>query len=321
MRGYIIGRLALNVPVILFVVTLVFLASHAMPDYATRRVAAGLTGGGSLEQAKEQIRHDLGLDRPLWKQYGTYMADIVRGDLGDSLLTNRPVATELKDRLPPSIELGILQFLVAAIISIPIGVISAIRQDTWMDYVLRFVAILGLSIPSFYLAILLLVATVKGLGWTPPLTIGAYRGFFDDPVRNLQMMVLPASAGGVALGASVMRLLRSQMLEVLREDYVRTAWAKGLRERTIVIRHALKNALIPVITLLGLVVGTLFSGEVVLETIFSIPGMGLFLVTSVKQNDFPVAQGIVLVIAVALVFTNLTVDLAYAWLDPRIRYE
>jgi peptide/nickel transport system permease protein len=190
-----------------------------------------------------------------------------------------------------------------------------------MDYVLRFVAILGLSIPSFYLAILLLVSSVKALGWTPPLTIGAYRDFFDDPVRNLQMMALPAIAGGVALGASVMRLLRSQMLEVLREDYVRTAWAKGLRERTIVTRHALKNALIPVITLLGLVVGTLFSGEVVLETIFSIPGMGLFLVTSVKQNDFPVAQGIVLVIAVALVFTNLVVDLAYAWLDPRIRYE
>jgi peptide/nickel transport system permease protein len=321
MRAYIIGRLALNVPVILFVVTLVFLASHAMPDYATRRVAQGLTGGGSLEEAKAQIRRDLGLDKPLWHQYGVYIADLLQGDLGDSLLTKKPVTTELKDRLPPSIELGILQFIIAGVISIPIGVISAIRQDTWVDYVLRTVAILGLSIPSFYLAVLLLVASVKVMGWTPPLTIAQYREFLDDPVRNLQMMALPAIAGGVALGASVMRLLRSQMLEVLREDYVRTAWAKGLRERTIVVRHALKNALIPVITLLGLVVGVLFSGEVVLETIFSIPGMGLFLVTSVKQNDFPVAQGIVLVIAVALVFVNLAVDLAYAWLDPRIRYE
>ena len=321
MRGYIIGRLALNVPVILFVVTLVFLASHAMPDYATQRVAQGLTGSGSLEQAKQQIRHDLGLDKPLWKQYGIYLGDLLRGDLGDSLLTRRPVATELRDRLPPSIELGIIQFLIAAAISIPIGVISAIRQDTWVDYLLRTVAILGLSIPSFYLAVLLLVLSLKVFGWTPPLTIGAYRGFFEDPVQNLRMMALPAVAGGVALGASIMRLLRSQMLEVLREDYVRTAWAKGLRERTVVMRHALRNAMVPVITLMGLVVGALFSGEVVLETIFSIPGMGLFLVTSVKQNDFPVAQGIVLVVAVALVFTNLVVDLAYGWLDPRIRYE
>jgi peptide/nickel transport system permease protein len=321
MRGYIIGRLALNVPVILFVVTLVFLASHAMPDYATQRVAQGLTGGGSLEEAKEQIRHDLGLDKPLWQQYGTYMADLFRGDLGDSLLTKRPVTAELKDRLPPSIELGLLQFFIAAAISIPIGIISAIRQDTWIDYLLRTVAILGLSIPSFYLAILLLVASFKLLGWTPPLTIAQYRNFLDDPVRNLQHLALPAIAGGIALGASVMRLLRSQMLEVLREDYVRTAWAKGLKERTIVMRHALKNAFIPVITLMGLIVGALFTGEVVLETIFSIPGMGLFMITSVKQNDFPVVHGIVLVLAVALVFTNLVIDLAYGWLDPRIRYE
>ncbi len=321
MRNYIIGRIILNIPVIFLVITLVFLASHAMPDWATRRVAQGMQGSFSYEQALEQVRKDLGLDKPLWEQYVRYVGDVLRGDLGDSFLTRRPVLTELKDRLPPSIELGILDLLIALAVSIPIGILSAIRQDTWIDYLLRFFAILWLAIPSFYLAILLLIISFKWVGWTPPLTTTAYRGFFDDPVSNLQMMALPAIAGGIATGASIMRLLRSQMLEVLRQDYVRTAWAKGLRERTVVMRHALKNALIPVITVAALTIGTLLSGNVILETVFSIPGIGLFAVTSIQQNDFPVAQGIVLLVAVALVFTNLAVDLAYAWLDPRIRYQ
>jgi peptide/nickel transport system permease protein len=320
MRAYIISRLLLNIPVIFLVITLVFLASHAYPDYATRRVAAALTGAADLEQAKQQVRRELGLDRPLHIQYFDYLGDVLRGDLGDSLLTKRPVLTELKDRLPPSLELAILDLVVALAVSIPIGVISAIRQDTWIDYLLRFLAILWLAIPSFYLAVILLIVSFKVIGWTPPLTVTAYHNFPSDPVKNLQMLALPAIAGGIATGASIMRLLRSQMLEVLRQDYVRTAWAKGLRERTVVMRHALKNAMIPVLTIAGLLVGVLISGNVVLETMFSIPGMGLFTVTSMQQNDFPVVYGIVLLVAVAVVFTNLLVDLTYAWLDPRIRY-
>lgn len=320
MRAYLISRILLNIPVIFLVITLVFLASHAMPDYATRRVASSLQGAENLEKAKEQVRRDLGLDRPIHVQYFDYVGDVLRGDLGESLLTHRPVVTELKDRLPPSIELGILDVTVALLVSIPIGIISAIRQDTWMDYLLRFLAILWLAIPSFYLAVILLILSPKLIGWTPPLTVTGYHNFPSDPVENLKMMALPAIAAGIATGAQVMRLLRSQMLEVLRQDYVRTAWAKGLRERTVVVRHALRNAMIPVLTIAGLMVGVVISGNVVLETMFSIPGMGLFAVTSMQQNDFPVVYGIVLIVAVAVVFTNLAVDLAYAWLDPRIRY-
>jgi peptide/nickel transport system permease protein len=320
MRAYIVSRLLLNIPVVLLAITLVFLASHAMTDYATRRVASSLTGAANLDEAIKQVRHELGTDRPLHIQYLNYIGDVLHGDLGDSLLTKRPVLTELKLRLPPSLELGLLDLVVALTVSIPIGIISAIRQDSWIDYVLRFLAILWLAIPSFYLAVLLLILCFKVIGWTPPLTVTAYHNFPSDPVKNLQMLALPAIAGGIATGASIMRLLRSQMLEVLRQDYVRTAWAKGLRERTVVMRHALKNALIPVLTIAGLLVGVLFSGNVILETMFSIPGIGLFLVTSIRQNDFPVVDGIVLVVAIVLVFTNLAVDLAYAWLDPRIRY-
>ena len=321
MRTYVISRIILNVPVVFLVITLVFLASHAVPDYATRRVAQSLQGSSSYQEAVQQVKKDLGLDKPLWEQYGRYVGGVLKGDLGNSLLTKRPVLTELKNRLPPSLELGILDLIVALSVSIPIGVISAVRQDTWIDYILRFFAILWVAIPSFYLAVLLLLFSFKGLGWTPPLTGTGYRSLLDDPVQNLQMMALPAIAGGIATGAGIMRLLRSQMLEVLRQDYVRTAWAKGLRERTIVMRHALRNALIPVVTIAGLTVGTLISGNVILESMFSIPGIGLYTVNSIRQNDFPAAQGIILLVAIALVFTNLAVDLAYGWLDPRIRYQ
>lgn len=321
MTGYIISRLVLSIPVIVLAITLVFLAGHAVPDYAVKTLASGRTGAESFEQAKEQVREDLGLNKPLWRQYVEYLGSVLKGDLGDSYLTKQPVLTELKSRVPVSLELGLLSLLVALVISIPIGIISAIRQDTWIDYVLRFLAILGLAIPAFYLGVLLLLFSVRVLDWTPPLTTTGYRDFWDDPVQNLKMLALPALAGGFALGASMMRLLRSQMLEVLRQDFVRTAWAKGLRERSVVLRHALKNAMIPVLTLAALLVGTLFSGEVVLEMMFSIPGMGLYAVTSIKQSDFPTAQGIVLLVALALVFTNLAVDLAYGWLDPRVRYR
>jgi peptide/nickel transport system permease protein len=321
MTGYIISRLVLSVPVILLAITLVFLAGHAVPDYAVKTLASGLTGAESFEAAKEQVREDLGLNKPLWRQYVDYVGGVLRGDLGDSYTTKRPVLTELKTRMPVSVELGLLMLLVAMVISIPIGIISAIRQDTWIDYVLRFVAILGLAIPAFYLGVLLLVFSINVLNWTPPLTSTAYRDLWEDPVQNLKMLALPALAGGVALGASMMRLLRSQILEVLREDFVRTAWAKGLREHSVILRHVLKNAMIPVLTLAALLVGTLFSGEVVLEMMFGIPGMGLYAVTSIKQSDFPTAQGIVLIVALALVFTNLMVDLTYGWLDPRVRYR
>jgi peptide/nickel transport system permease protein len=320
MTTYIIQRLLLAVPVVLLVVTLVFLFTHAPPsaDFAVDRMCPTCKGDPELTAITQK---ELGLDGPLWKQYLRYLGDLVRGDLGESTLTGRPVVLELKDRLAPSLELALLQIGIAMMLAIPIGVISAVRQDTPLDYLLRFLAILWLAIPSFYLAVILLLIVTKGFDWSPPLTTTAWRDFFEDPVENLKMLALPAIAGGLALSASMMRLLRSQMLEVLRQDFVRTAWSKGLREQTVIARHVLKNALIPVFTFTALMVGTLFSGEVILESMFSIPGMGLYSVTSIKNVDFPVAQGIVLVVAVALVFTNLLVDLTYGWLDPRIRYR
>ena len=321
MTGYVIQRVLLTLPVILLAITLVFLAGHAVPDYAVRTIAQGVSTTENLEQAKKQVRHELGLDKPLWKQYVEYVGGLFRGDLGDSYMTKEPVLKELKTRMPVSVELGLLQFMVAMAISLPVGIISAIRQDTWLDYILRFVAILGLAIPAFYLGVLLLVFVFKGFDWVPPLTTSAYRHIWVDPVQNLKQMALPTIAGGMALGAGMMRLLRSQMLEVLRQDFVRTAWAKGLRERTIILRHVLKNAMIPVFTFVGLEVGVLFSGEVVLEWMFSIPGMGLYAVNAITRADFPTAQGIVLIVASALVVTNLVVDLTYGWLDPRVRYQ
>jgi peptide/nickel transport system permease protein len=318
-QQYIAKRVLLNIPVVLFVVTLVFLLSHVRTDFAEQRAAQGLIGGRDYNEAVAAIRAELGTDKPLVQQYGLYLRDLLKGDFGTSLVSQRSVLAELRSRLGTSVELGILQMIVGLLISIPIGVISAVRQDTWLDYVLRFLAVLGLAIPSFYLATLMLLLAFNWFGWSPPVT--TYAGFFNDPSKNLQAMVLPALAGGFAIGAVMMRLLRSQLLEVLRQDYVRTAWAKGLRERTVIMRHAMKNALIPIFTILGLLVGTLFGGNVILESMFALPGVGLFVVTSFRQNDLPMVQGIALLVAIALVMVNIVVDVSYAWLDPRIRYR
>jgi peptide/nickel transport system permease protein len=318
---YFLHRLILNIPVVFLVITIVFLMGHARPGFAEQRAAQGLSNAGDYQQALQAVRHQLGTDRPLWRQYITYVGKVARGDLGDSFTTRNSVTSELGSRLIPSIELGLLQITIAVLIALPIGIISAVRQDTWLDYVLRVFAVLGLAIPSFYLGTLLLLFSVKVVGWTPPLVNTGYREIWQDPVANLKMMLLPALAGGFAEAAVIMRLLRSQLLEVLRQDYVRTAWAKGLHERNVVIRHALRNALIPVVTIVGLLIGAVVGADVVLESLFSIPGAGQFTVISLRQNDFPVVQGFVLIIAVVLVMTNLLVDMTYAWLDPRIRYE
>ena len=320
MRQYFIHRLMLNVPVVFLVVTLVFLMGHARPDFAEQRAAQGLSSTQDYEAAIKAIRHELGTDRPLWEQYGIYLRDTFTGDFGTSFITHHSVTSELGDRLAPSVELGALQIAIALAISIPIGIISAVRQDSWMDYVLRLLAVVGLAIPSFFLGTLLLLFATKLAGWTPPLVPTAYRELWEDPAANLKMMLLPALAGGFAQAAVIMRLLRSELLDVLRQDYVRTAWSKGLAERAVVARHVLRNALGPVVTVLGLMIGILFGGNVVLESMFAIPGAGQFLVISLRQNDFPVVQGVVLIIATALVTTNLIVDLSYGWLDPRIRY-
>jgi peptide/nickel transport system permease protein len=320
-QQYILQRLLLMIPVLFLVVSMVFVATRVVsPGYVEDKVALNCSIG-TQKECKKHIQESIGTDKPLWQQYLYYLGDTVRFDFGNSLLPpENSVMYELKGRLGPSIELGILEIIIAVAIALPVGIISAVRQDTWLDYLVRFIAVLGLAIPSFFLGTLMLIVAFQWFSWAPPLTTEAYRGFFEDPQTNMSMMLMPALAGGIGTAAIIMRLLRSQLLEVLRQDYVRTAWAKGLRERSIIIRHALKNALIPVFTIIGLLVATLFGANVVLETLFNIPGAGLFIVNSMINDDFPVVQALILLVAIALVFTNLVVDISYAWLDPRIRY-
>jgi peptide/nickel transport system permease protein len=317
-QQYIVRRALLNVLVIFMVITMVFLGLRVTPgDFALRQAGAQIPVY-SAEEATDIVRHDLGLDKPMPKQYWEFVSGLFQGDLGDSFVSKQPVMLELKDRLAPSIELAILQIMVAVIVAVPIGIISAVRQDTWLDYILRLFAIFWLAVPSFFVGVLLLYSLARWAHWSPPIT--NYKDFFEDPLLNMQAMVLPALAGGLATGAIIMRFLRSQMLEVLRQDYVRTAWSKGLRERVVILRHALKNALIPVLTVISLLLAIVASGNVVLETLFQLPGIGFYVVNAIQQYDYPVVQGVVLVVAAGLVFVNLLVDMAYAWLDPRIRY-
>ena len=326
MLRYILWRLLLNLLVLLLVASLVFLVLRLTPGGVLEAAAQGAQG--DPRQAREAVRRSLGLDRPLPWQDWDYISGLARGDLGQSFRTRAPVMEEIRQRIGPSLELGLLQLAVAIATGVPVGVLAAVRRDTWADYLLRGATVLLLGIPAFVLAIFALLFCARYLGWTPPIT--AYRDLvplppFDtpapeDPWANLQVMALPALIGGLGTGAIVMRFLRSQMLEVLGREYVRTAWAKGLQARAVVLRHALRNALLPVVTVVGLVLGTLVAGNVVLEAIFLIPGLGLYAVNGVRQNDYPVVQGMTLLVACFLVFVNLLVDVLYAWLDPRIRY-
>ncbi len=330
MQQYILRRVLLNLLVIFFVATLVFLLLRIDTDFVVTQRAqqTQITSSEATEQARDLVRKDLGLSGSIFEQYKTYLWNLAHLDLGESFQAKDDVLSEIGRRIGPSLELGLLQIMIALVVAVPIGVISAIRQDSAIDYILRFVSIALLGIPVFVLAVIVLLLSSRELGYTPPLT--TYRdlvGFppfgTDKPVdvwTNLQIMAMPAIIGGLGTGAIIMRFLRSQMLEVMRQDYVRTAWAKGLRERVVILRHSLKNAMIPVLTVVGLLLGTLVSANVILETIFVIPGIGLWVVNAIGQFDYPVIQGVVLVVATILVFTNLIVDITYAWLDPRIRY-
>ena len=266
----------------------------------------------------EDLRTKLGLNRPVVAQYVEWLGAIVRGNLGESLWTRRLVLSELGRRLPVTVTLGMMAIAVAVLIGVPVGVLSAVRQDSVLDFVARSAAILGLSIPGFVKAIVVILLPAIWWGWTP---LARFVEFSKDPAGYAIQFVVPAIILGIGSAASIMRLTRAMLLEVLRQDYVRTAWAKGLRERGVVLKHALKNAVIPVVTVLGLQVASIAGGAVIIEWIFGLPGMGQFLVDAIVQRDYPVIQGINLLIVVIIVLTNLSVDLLYAVLDPRIRYQ
>ena len=315
MAQYLVKR-TLAAALVLFIISIVvFVAVRAIPGDVCRIVLAT----PDVDEAQcNAIREELGLDEPVVSQYLTYMGGLFTGDWGTQLISKRDVWTEMRDRIPLTLELTVLSCVFAIILAIPIGVISAIKQDTPIDYVLRVTSIGWLSIPGFWLGTMLIVFPAKWWGYTPPV---GYVDIWEDPLKNLEQLYLPAFSLGLALSASLARVTRSAMLEVLRQDYIRTARAKGLKEYAIVVRHALKNSMIPVITLFGLQVGVLFGGTVVLEGIYSLPGLGLLTFQSVLIKDYPQVQGLVLFFAAVLVTINLLVDLSYAWFDPRIRYS
>ena len=318
MRAYILRRLLMFIPVLLAASVLIFALMRVLPGDVAVMILVGPGGEGQASpEALAKLRADLGLDRPLMVQYLAWLKDVVQLNLGTSYASSRTVVTELSQRLPITIELAFLAIIMTMIVAVPAGVVSAIRQNTRLDYVLRVVSVAGLTIPTFFTATLLILFLVIAFRWLPPIELV---GLFSNPVENLTQLIWPAVMLAFYHGAVISRMTRSQMLEVLRQDYVRTAWAKGLEERLVVVRHALQNALLPVVTIAGLEFGVLLGGTVVMETIFVLPGVGSYIVESIRARDYPVLQAIILMMALSYLFINLIVDLCYAWLDPRIRY-
>jgi len=316
MSTYAIRRLMGLVPTLFFASLIVFVTVRLIPgDVIDLMLSENDISAQQL--SREQLLATLGLDKPMWEQYLHWIAGIVsRGDLGHSLWAGDSVWDQLAQRLPVSFELGLIALVFALVLAVPIGVYSAIRQDTAGDYITRSFSILLLAVPSFWVGTMVMVFPSIWWGWSPPVE---FVRFADDPLLNLKNMLLPAAVLGMGLSAVTMRMTRTMTLEVLRQDYIRTAWAKGLDERRVVWRHALRNALIPVITLVGLQAPLLVGGAVIIEQIFVIPGMGLLLIDAVSQRDYPVITGVFLVVGVAVMLINLAVDLSYGLLDPRVR--
>ncbi len=313
LRRYFARRLLVAIPSLLIASLIVFTLPRLIPG----DVVVLMLQEKAYARDLEELRAKLGLDRPIYVQYFEWLGRAARGDLGESLWTRRPVLEEIERRLPITLALGLLATLFALLIALPVGVISATRQDTLRDYLARSLAILGLSLPGFWLATLVIVLPAIWWGWRP---VSEFVEFSRNPAGHVAQLLLPALILGIAAAASLMRLTRGMLLEVLRQDYVRTAWAKGLRERVIVLKHSLRNAVIPVITVLGIQIAQIMGGTVIMETIFGLPGMGRFLFEAINQRDYPVIQGVNLVVVSSIVFVNLAIDALYAVLDPRIRY-
>ncbi|MFS8569920.1 MAG: ABC transporter permease [Thermaerobacter sp.] len=309
-----IRRLLLAIPILLLVSIMSFLLIHLIPGDP----ALVILGPEAPPDAVEAMRRRLGLDRPLPVQYAAWLGNVLRGDLGNSLVNNMPVTKILMDRLPATVHLTVGAFLVAVLVAVPVGVVSAVRRASLPDYLGTLFALTGLSVPNFWLGILLILYFSVRLGWLPA---GGFVPLWEDPGRSLLLLLLPVLTTGLRESAVVTRQVRSSMLEVLHADYVRTARAKGLNERVVIYRHALRNALIPVVTVSGLQVAGLMGGLIITETIFAIPGVGRVILDAILTRDFVTLQGAVLVAAVSVVLVNILVDILYALLDPRIRLD
>ena len=313
LKRYLARRLLVAIPSLVIASAIVFTLPRLIPGDAVQLMLAETSYAKDIDE----LRAKLGLDRALHVQYAEWAGRALRGDLGESLWTRRPVLDELAQRLPVTAELAVYATIIALVIALPIGVLAAARQDTVADYIARSIAILGLSLPGFWLGTLLIVLPAIWWGWRP---VTGFVDFRQDPAGHVLQMVLPALILGIASAAALMRLTRGMLLEALRQDYVRTAWAKGLAERKVVLKHGLRNAVIPVITLLGTQLPLILGGTVVIETIFGLPGVSRFLFDAINQRDYPVIQGVNLLVVSTVVIVNLGVDVLYGVLDPRIRY-
>jgi peptide/nickel transport system permease protein len=311
--GYVIRRLLGMVPTLLLLVLAVVIMMRIMPADI---VDVLLSEQAADDNARQVLRERLGLDRSLPQTYVEYLSGLTTGDLGTSLLKNRPVRDMIAERVNVTLELAVFALAVSLTVGITIGVISAIARDTPVDYVLRSIGLLGLVVPTFALATAAILLPALYFNWSPPIS---YVKFDSDPIGHLTQYILPGVVLGAAAGGVIMRVTRTQMLEVLRQDYVRTARMKGLRERKVIVRHVLKNAMIPVVSVFGLQVAALMSGTVIIENVFALPGLGRLLVDAVNQRDYPVVQGVTLVVGTFVMAVNLVVDLSYVLFDPRIR--
>ena len=319
MRKYLAERLLIAIPTVLGVTIVIFVAMRVLPGDPLAMISG--EGGGSYVLSQEQLaaaRASLGLDRPYYVQYLDWMRDVVRGDMGKSFWRGEPIRELIARRGPITAQIALMAVVLSWLIGLPVGLIGAIWRNSVTDYVFRLVIILFMAIPSFWVGLMIVLSLVLAFTWRPPLTI-VY--LWDDPLRNLQMTAGPALAMGIALAATMARITRSSVLEVLGEDYVRTARAKGLRERIVVWRHALVNAMLPILTVTGTALGALLGGSVAVERAFGVPGLGLALVFAVAERDWMLIQNLVLLYGVIFIVVNLVIDVSYGWFDPRIRYQ
>ena len=328
MIAYVIRRLLLIIPTFFLVTVVVFLLARFIPGDVIDMMLAQNTSGAAAEMTRQKIEEALGLNVPVSIQYFRWLGvapqktgeypGLFQGNLGKSLWKNESVTKLLIERLPISIELGLIAIIIAIIISLPIGVYSAIRQDTWGDYIGRSLSIIFISVPSFWIGTLLFVYPPIWWGWSPPTE---YIPITKNLLGNLAQFLIPGFITGMVMGGTLMRMMRTMMLETLRQDYIRTAWAKGLKEHMVIMRHAVKNALLPVVTIIGGMIPMVIVGAVVMEQIFALPGVGILTFQALNQRDYPLIQGVNVILALLVLLANITVDLTYAWIDPRVQYR
>ena len=333
MRAYIIRRLLLIIPTLLILTILVFLAVRFIPGDIIDAMRLEMERWG-VDIDREAVERMLGLDVPVHVQYGRWMGvlptpdwetgeahfkGLLQGTLGESLRrTHLTIEEEILGRLPVTIEIGVLAILIGLVIALPVGIYSAIRQDTAADYVGRTVAVIGMATPNFWLALMVMIFPAIWWGWSPPMR---WVPFTEDPLGNLGILIIPSVILGTAMSAGTMRMTRTMMLEVLRQDYIRTAWSKGLKERVVIVRHAIRNALMPIVTLVGLSLPLLVGGSVIMENIFNLPGLGRLMLTALNDRDYPLVSGVNLFFGALVLVTNLLIDMVYPYIDPRVRYR